>query len=696
MDWINTLNIPDGPYKEHLKELLKPQKDASFHIHEAHLSREDFVLGPPMCLEDTHVSQELILRHVQYAPSLLEDLREEFYSQLEQFLKTKGIPDLENSNLPKINAFGGRLSKLADMVILHVIRVGSLGLRYSSHMHILPDTQAWNLPWFHVVLKDQQPFINGAIIIPDTDENRPFDPYAHLSVEDAKTIAPSILEKLEAACNSSSSPAVFMFYPPTGDGETIIDDFAEPGFKYTVPKADSHNIPTPTSTSTSFLSCDWPASFWAKYLDQREVPKGMTTGPTSSRFSKTVYVPGPQTNPSEEYTPLVPHFVQHAWNIAAERDATFLLVSCGTKERIGIRHRATNTLFLSDVIRPDDEDYIITQVAFYSAFTRDFVARELPPKLSIKRKRPEHDLLENPRLPLPQAKTDKSTDKIFNKEFSSRPIVLLTFDMKNHRSIAPSTFLREQAFSAPVPTCTPFTLQQEGRTCSVTECVYIQVQKYLADGREGIVYKGTATLHLESGMTVRKNVVVKVPKPQYVRHLEHEYDKYWKLAAAGVSEGLLKVYGLFKDVEFGTTILVMQDGGVTLERREQRRLGLKETPNQFRISDEEYAVLRRTVLAINKAGIIHKDIKPNNILIDDDGQPYIIDFGHAEVWKYSRFAPEKYSPDPPWSEIDSKRREIVEASISDLPDGIRSYDLQVIEDIYIGRYWFNRRYPGRW
>ncbi|PPR02504.1 hypothetical protein CVT24_001970 [Panaeolus cyanescens] len=690
-DWLELLNVPDGAYKEHLKVLLQPQKDTSYYIPKHLQSDKQFQPRPALLMEDTHISQELILRHVYQVPSLLEDLQKEFVLQLKEFLSTNGIP-VKRQYLPSPGTIAGRVECIRDMFQFHKKRVGTVGILYSSHLHILPDTNRWLTPFVNIdLVLPGEPFIDIRTIIPGRNKLQLPIPDYGLRKEVVNLLKPPVAEKLEDARSRRKGIAILIFYPPTEDGEKVVENFTDPGFKYTLPTADSHNLPS--TSSTYFLSSDWETACWSKYADQLEIP-GRVTQATKSRCSKTIWIPGSPDRDSkhrrqEGYTPVASHFIQRAWNTAVEHDATFLLISCGTKERIGIRHRATNSLFLSDIIRPEDDDYIITQIAFYSALTRDFLARELPPKPSAKRKRSDGDLSttdDNPRLPKPRAKNDKSVDKTFDKEMANRSVILLTVDMGVHMSSSPSTFLRERASCAPLPASESFARQQGGCECSITQCVYIQLRRILGHGAEAVIYQAMATLHLESGMTMEKNVAVKIPKLEHEHHLQNEYDKYRQLAMAGVSEGILKVYGVFKDVEFGTTMMVMQDGGMSLEKREQKRLNHPELlpVNLIQITDDEYVALRRAILAINKAGILHYDIKTTNILIDDDETPYIIDFGHAVVWEHSKFPADTSSYDPPWSKVDPRRLEIVEASISELPDGVRSYDLQTIEDIYIG------------
>src|SRR5204862_5168322 len=71
---------------------------------------------------------------------------------------------------------------------------------------------------------------------------------------------------------------------------------------------------------------------------------------------------------------------------------------------------------------------------------------------------------------------------------------------------------------------------------------------------------------------------------------------------------------------------------------EGRRLdeAIKREPMHNRPAAELIVKLARTISYAHQRGILHRDIKPGNILIDAEGEPHLTDFGLARLVERER------------------------------------------------------------
>ncbi len=124
------------------------------------------------------------------------------------------------------------------------------------------------------------------------------------------------------------------------------------------------------------------------------------------------------------------------------------------------------------------------------------------------------------------------------------------------------------------------------------------------------------------------------PSPQSLRQLEHEYSLAADLDPAWAARPLEITR------REGRTILVLKDpGGEPLDRVLERGQGQPlDLTRVLRIAIGLAAALGD----VHRRGLIHKDIKPANVLVDDDGHVWLTGFGIA-----SRRPRERQAPAPP-------------------------------------------------
>ena len=151
----------------------------------------------------------------------------------------------------------------------------------------------------------------------------------------------------------------------------------------------------------------------------------------------------------------------------------------------------------------------------------------------------------------------------------------------------------------------------------------------LREGADFTLYRGTQRGNQIPILALA--VAAEQPSPRSLRRLEHEYSLASELDAAWAALPLaLTRYQ-------GRAVLILKDpGGEPLDRViEQHKRELIDLTRFLRISIGLAAALGQA----HRQGLIHKDVKPANALVEDSGRVWLTGFGVASKLRHERQAP---------------------------------------------------------
>ncbi|MFV2119403.1 serine/threonine-protein kinase, partial [Streptomyces sp. Act-28] len=135
---------------------------------------------------------------------------------------------------------------------------------------------------------------------------------------------------------------------------------------------------------------------------------------------------------------------------------------------------------------------------------------------------------------------------------------------------------------------------------------------------------GTAEVYKGLDLRLRRPVAVKIFRPDGDDRLEEHFTDEGRLLARLRHPGLVTAYDAGR--EDGRPYLVMQlVEGATLRRR--IAAGPLEPAEVRRIG----AALASALAHVHAAHVVHRDVKPSNILLDESGAPYLTDFGISRL-----------------------------------------------------------------
>lgn len=411
--------------------------------------------------------------------------------------------------------------------------------------------------------------------------------------------------------------------------------------------------PSSSRTTTPFKMSTYPpiGKFHSPVVplpyDAETTPGRPHISRRSSRVRKSTISPPPAyhrlptvhiaSQPPPGQSSTVDHVLQHAWVTACRRDSTFIIFQCGNYERIGIRDRASQTLYLSDIIDvPNSKtpgSYAELHINLYISILDDAVQRAAhlyqpgnPPAPPRKRQSDADEPSERPRqrLKLRSHSTQLRHAAIavkphcldFLHDVCQRHLLLLSIQYGVYSSPNPATFFR----------CghRPNFIGAKRACFKPNEYVQLKLTSLITRGATGTVHEGILEVYHDDRELITYSVVAKLAfGDSQIARMRHEANIYEHLTKAGVC-GIPRYYGIFEDLHHGPVVLVTSHEGFWLRHWVPEGSGSK-VPMLWR---------KRFLLAmkeIHHAGVCHRDIRPENLLVNADGAVCIIDFDKADL-----------------------------------------------------------------
>jgi eukaryotic-like serine/threonine-protein kinase len=148
-----------------------------------------------------------------------------------------------------------------------------------------------------------------------------------------------------------------------------------------------------------------------------------------------------------------------------------------------------------------------------------------------------------------------------------------------------------------------------------------QIRDIIGIGSTGVVYRALNPItHEERALKLLSEEVLEYAHDDLVARYRQEA----QVAGALRHPGLLYIYGFGEHQ--GVPYLIMEyRRAATLAKR------LKQGPMPLAESLSLLSQLAQALQVVHAKGIVHRDVKPTNILYDDRGQATVIDFGIARL-----------------------------------------------------------------
>ena len=142
-----------------------------------------------------------------------------------------------------------------------------------------------------------------------------------------------------------------------------------------------------------------------------------------------------------------------------------------------------------------------------------------------------------------------------------------------------------------------------------------EIVRPIGSGTFGVVYEGFDP-------KLQRPVAIKVQRPQANQHASIELTEAQTIARL-THPNIVPVFDVGSTINYPCYIVsALIDGSDLPDRIRERKPTLEETVNLV-------AKLADALDYAHEQGVIHRDVKPRNILIDNEGTPFLVDFGLA-------------------------------------------------------------------
>ncbi|KAF8959546.1 hypothetical protein BDZ97DRAFT_1390726 [Flammula alnicola] len=632
----------------------------------------------PITFYDRHIDSSLILKHVTAATSLPQDLSDKFDTMVEAFTTSGHHFYREGYLFPQDEP--GTMHYSDSVGEEYDACVACACINYASKLCIHPDDLTWSslfsFSTFNLGYDDEENlFLAEGRLYPSYD-SLSSDPYIPQSL--VQSLDKATFDMMEEFPRIFPWLAVWSFLALTKSGETLVTRLkAASQFKWegahTIGYPATYPLPPPLDAPKGVLSSrimqksqrskHGSTKLFIPHLDRSTpssaIPATATwavrqdKNPAPKLKAVQVKVPGRRGLVCRQYRPNGNDYIQRTWASAVKYDATFIIFNCGTYERIGIRHRASQTLYISDPIHTTqckNPKYRKIHMGLHVAIIQDAMERYKAKKSANGspaalethgRKRSVEHLESAVSTPNKRRKvSQQDLPTVYNegghykaeqieKEISSREVALIRFDYEIYRSPAPSSFIRQG--SSCVPSLFKEAFKQPDRRTKYfsTHFMTITLEAPMGKGAVGVIHRAVIEVETASGDKLHRRCLVKLGFSEaQQRSMRNEYKMYSYLALVEAVEGVVRVHGLFQDIETGTMALVMDYGGKSLRVREVEK-NSKFEEDEVVVAKEEFDAFLRALKGIHRAGVIHRDIRIDNLLVNEDNEVCIIDFDRA-------------------------------------------------------------------